>query len=182
MSQELRVLYPLDEFYSRAGLIVPRVTQIAGEDVPAPYRQLLVHERDMTPTLEAFHGERIHLRVIGRRRDGDFFSRLVVLTLSESMLPVEFGAIVIHLEHFPPAAREAILESRYPLGTILADHRIEHFSAPAAFIRVTSDPLIKGALDLAGHDPLYGRRNILAAPGEKLLAEVVEILPTMDEP
>src|SRR5688572_22213774 len=115
MDHELRLLYPLDAFYARAGLVVPRVTQVPGEQVPEPYRGLLVHDRDMTPTLETFHREKIHLRVIGRRQDGDEFARLVVLTTDESELPVEFGAIAIHLQRFPPAAREVILESRSPL-------------------------------------------------------------------
>src|SRR3954464_13303646 len=104
----LRLLYPLDDFYARAGLIVPRVTRVAGEEVPEPYRQLLVHEHDMTPTLERHHGERIHLRVIGRQLTEDALSRLVVLTTNDSERPVEFGAIVIHLPPFPPAARETI--------------------------------------------------------------------------
>ena len=104
----------------------------------------------------------------------------MVLTLNGSGRPVEFGAIAIHLEQFPEAAREAILENWSPLGTILADYRIEHFSNPQAFMRVPSDPLVKGALDLAGPHELYGRRNVLLAPGERVLAEVVEILPPVD--
>jgi chorismate-pyruvate lyase len=179
MSQELKLLYPLDEFYARAGLIVPRVSRVDGEDVPQPYRRLLVHDHDMTPTLEAYHEEKIHLRVIGRRQDGDAFSRLVVLTTNDTERSVEFGAIVIHLEHFPPAAREAVLECHTPLGTILADYRIAHSSRPDAFIRVTSDPLIKGAVNQTGLDPLYGRRNALSTPDGRVLADVVEILPTL---
>src|SRR5689334_20543234 len=79
-----RLLYPLDEFYARAGLIVPKVARIQGEEVPEPYRQLLVHDFDMTPTLERYHRERLHLRVIGRQLHGDSFARLVVLTTNET--------------------------------------------------------------------------------------------------
>ena len=179
MTRELKLLYPLDEFYARAGLIVPRVSQVRPEVVPEPYRRLLVHDHDMTPTQEAYAGERIHLRVIGRRQDGDFFSRLVVLTTDGTERPMEFGAIVIHLEYFPPAAREAVLANRTPLGTILADHQIRHESRPQAFLQVHSDPLIRGALNLAGLDDLYGRRNILVDSSERLLADVVEILPVL---
>lgn len=174
---ELKLLYPLDDFYARGGLIVPRVTEVEPDDVPEPYRALLVHDHDMTPTLERFHGERIHLKVIGRQLNGEALSRLVVLTLDQSLRPVEFGAIVIHLQHFPPEARQAILECRTPLGTILADYHVEHQSRPRGFIRVTSDPLIKGAMELTGSQPLYGRRNVLSGPGGAVLADVVEILP-----
>src|SRR5438552_105801 len=108
------LLFPLEDFYTRDGLMLPNVSPLPGEEVPEPYRQLLVHNGDMTPTLEAFHGERIHLRVISRQLDGDTLRREVVLTLDDSDRPVEFGAILIHLQHFPPAAREAILEGKIP--------------------------------------------------------------------
>jgi chorismate-pyruvate lyase len=171
------LLYPLDEFYRRAGLVIPPAALVEGADVPEPYRSLLVHDRDMTPTLEKFHAERIHLRTIGRRLDGDALSRLVVLTTSESGKPVEFGAIVIHLEQFPAEARPVILECRVPLGTILAEYSIEHYSRPTAFLRVSADPLINGSLATAGTEPLYGRRNVLKTPAGHALADVIEILP-----
>lgn len=171
------LLYPLDEFYRRAGLVVPRASLVTGAEVPEPYRMLLVHERDMTPTLEKYHADRIHLRTIGRRVDGEALSRLVVLTTNESKKPVEFGAIVIHLEQFPEEAREVILGCHVPLGTILADFAIEHYSRPTAFLRVSADPLIHGSLETAGVDSLYGRRNVLKTPDGRALADVIEILP-----
>src|SRR5262249_966101 len=112
--RETALLYPLDEFYAQAGLALPPVQQVDGTQVPEPYRQLLVHNNDMTPTLEAFHGERIHLRVLARRLEGDAYLRQVLLILNGGIMSVEFGAIVIHLQHFPPAAREAIVEGFRP--------------------------------------------------------------------
>jgi len=171
------LLYPLDEFYRRAGLVVPKASLVVGSEVPEPYRALLVHERDMTPTLEKYHAERIHLRTIGRRVDGEALSRLVVLTTNEGLKPVEFGAIVIHLDQFPTEAREVILGCHVPLGTILADFAIEHYSRPTAFLRVSADPLINGSLATAGTEELYGRRNVLKTPDGRALADVIEILP-----
>src|SRR5262249_29669377 len=133
------LLYPLDTFYARAGLALPPVRPVCAEEVSEPHRRLLAHSQDMTPTLEAYHGERIHLRVLARREDGDALWRQVVLALDDSGRPVEFGAIVIHLPHFPPAAREEILEGRRPLGSILQGHRMEHRSYPLRFFCVTSD-------------------------------------------
>jgi chorismate-pyruvate lyase len=171
------LLFPLDEFYLDAGRPLPPAVRIEGEEVPEPYRQLLVHDRDMTPTLEAFHGERIHLRLLQRRVDGAKLWRQVVLTLNDSKRPVEFGAIVIHCDHFPPAAREQILACHRPLGTILADHAIHHASAPHAFLRVEPDLLICEALATTGIYSLYGRRNVLTTPGGGVLADILEILP-----
>jgi chorismate-pyruvate lyase len=183
MSSTLTLLYPLDAFYARAGWALPAVRPVRGEEVPEPYRQLLVHERDMTPTLEAFHRERIHLRVLARRLDGQALWRQVVLTLDGSGRPVEFGAIVIHLRHFPPAAREEVLEGWRPLGSILRDHRIEHESRPLMFLRVTSDSMMNDALQLTESRPLYGRRNVIRNLSGNELADILEILPpTREEP
>ena len=177
MSVDLNLLYPLDEFYKRAGREVPSVEEIDGEDVPEPYNWLLVHENDMTPTLEAFHAERIHLRVLERHLEGDALSRQVVLTSNESGWPVEFGAVVIHLQHFPEAARHEILECWTPLGTIMAIYDIDCASSPQAFIRVQADDVIMEALGLEEACELFGRRNVIEDTDGNVLADIVEILP-----
>jgi chorismate-pyruvate lyase len=162
--------------YTQAGLPLPEVSEVAGDEVPEPYRRLLVHDEDMTPTLEAFHGERIHLRVMRLGLEEEAYWRQVVLTLDESGRPAEFGAIIIYLYRLPEAAREQILEGYTPLGTVLAQHRIEHQSRPQAFMRVTANEEMREALGLTGTAGLYGRRNRLEADGWAL-AEVLEILP-----
>jgi chorismate-pyruvate lyase len=171
------LVHPLDDFYARAGQPLPPLNEVDGEAVPEPYKTLLVHQKDMTPTLEKFYHQNIHLRLIGRRRSGDDYFREVVLLLDGNDQPVEFGAIKISLGLFPAAAREQILEERRPLGHILEAGRIPHISRPRAFIRVASDPLINDALKLTGAQVLYGRRNTLLDPQGRSLAEIVEILP-----
>jgi chorismate-pyruvate lyase len=171
------LLYPMDRFYERAGLPLPSVHPVDGQEVPEPYRELLVHSHDMTPTLEGFHGERIHLDVRARVIEGDALWRQVLLLLDESLRPVEFGAIVIYLQRFPSPAREEVLEGRRPLGTILHDHRIEHRSQPLTFIRVAPDSTMADALQFSEALALYGRRNVIWNGEGKQLADIVEILP-----
>jgi len=171
------LVHPLDEFYVRSRLALPPLQQIDGEEVPEPYKKLLVHQNDMTSTLENFHGAPVHLRVLGRESDGEEYSREVVLYLEGSEQPVEFGAIKIHLALFPAEARKQILEERWPLGHILKDHAIVYSSRPAAFLRIASDKLINSVLNLSGAQVLYGRRNTLWDSAQRPLAEIVEILP-----
>ena len=161
----------------RAPHALPPLTQIEGEAVPEPYKSLLVHRHDMTPTLEKFHQQTIHLQVLARERNGPEYFRNVVLLLDASGAPVEFGAIKINLSLFPPAARRHILEERLPLGQILHEHEIPHSSRPKAFLRIFSDDLINQALGLNGVQELYGRRNTLSDSVQRPLAEIVEILP-----
>jgi hypothetical protein len=177
MNGDLNLLFPLDQFYERDGLPRPAVSRVDGADVPQPYGRLLVGDHDMTPTLEAFYGEPIEIRAIERRQGPDSFGRIVVLLLERSGKPVEFGAIIIHLEHFPPEARTRILECHCPLGTILATYHVNHVSCPRAFIRITSDAMMEEALGLDGPHTLYGRRNVLLTPQNEVLADIIEVLP-----
>ena len=170
-------LHPLDEFYAQAGMVLPAIERIAGEQVPEPYRQLLVHERDMTPTLEQFYGSAIHLEVLRREQRGDYYYREVILLLDDTNRPVEFGAIKIALTLFPPAARRQILEERLPLGRILHDAQLAHTSKPKAYLQIESDEFIRSALKLECRTTLFGRRNTLSDGQQRALAEIVEILP-----
>jgi len=173
----LPIAYPLDDFYAQAGRDLPSIEPVSGDAVPEPYKSLLVHQDDMTPTLEKFHGEHIHLEVLSRQQRDDFYFREVVLLLDKSDQPVEFGAIKINLALFPSAARMEILAERRPLGTLLADYAIVHASRPKAYLRVHSDDFIDAALKLDKSQWLYGRRNTLLDPQQRVLAEIVEILP-----
>ena len=61
MTPDSNLLYPLNEFYEQSGLPLPPAVQVAAGDVPEPYRSLLIHTREMTPTLEAAYGRSIGL-------------------------------------------------------------------------------------------------------------------------
>lgn len=172
----LPIAYPLDDFYAQAGRTLPRIEAVDGKNVPEPYQTLLVHQNDMTPTLEKFYNSKIHLEVLRRQERGDYYFREVVLRTEEGK-PVEFGAIKISLALFPPAARAQILSERTPLGTLLAEYKVTHSSRPKAFLRIESDDFINTALKTTGKQWLYGRRNTLWDPEHRPLAEIVEILP-----
>ena len=173
----LPIAYPLDDFYAQQGLALPPIEAVPSDTVPEPYRALLVHQHDMTPTLEKFHGGKIHLTVLRSQQRGDFYFREVVLALDGSNRPVEFGAIKMNLPLFSSAARKFILEEREPLGHILRDCAVAHASRPKAYLRVTSDDFINRALNITGQHTLYGRRNTHFDTQQRALAEIVEILP-----
>jgi chorismate-pyruvate lyase len=168
---------PLAEFYAQAGMPLPHIEQIEGARMPEPYRTLLVHERDMTPTLEQHHGCRIHLRVLRSERQGNEYHREVVLRLDHSDKPVEFGANRVALDLYPTEARNLILREYVPLGTILARFNIVHTCHPSAYLRITADPLISRELQVTSGATLYGRRNTLRNPQGRDLSDIVEILP-----
>ena len=169
--------YPLSEFYSRAKLPLPRIETIPGEAVPEPFRALLVHDHDMTPTLEGHHKSRIHLEILSSDRRGGYYFREVNLRLDHDEAPVEFGANKIHLGMFPEEAQELILLEQVPLGRILKDCGVRHQTAAKHFLRVEPDELIARALELEQPIPLYGRKAVISDLQGHPLSEIVEILP-----
>ncbi len=176
------VTRPLDYFYQRSGLELPYFRELREAEVPEPFHRLLVHVNDMTPTLEAFYGDDIELRVLTRQRRGGEYWREVVLVLRKSGRPVEFGANRVLLDRFPEAARKAILEEKTPLGHIMRDFQVRHVCRPRAFLTMDADKLVGGTLGLNGQTKLYGRNNRLYGLDGAWLSEVVEILrpPAME--
>ena len=150
---------------------------MTGEDVPEPYKSLLVHDNDMTPTLEKFHGAPIHLDILKREQRGDYYFREVVLRLDDSEKPVEFGANRISIVLYPPKARQLILEERWPLGHILAECEIQHKTRAKAFFRVIADELISRVLQLPQGTILFGRKATIVDAQQRPISEIVEILP-----
>ncbi|MAE63741.1 MAG: hypothetical protein CMJ18_05670 [Phycisphaeraceae bacterium] len=168
---------PLGDFYAAAGLAPPPLQLMPPESVPTPYDALLVHDRDMTSTLEAHHGQLSSLRGLARREGPGRLDREVVLVGDRDGVALEFGAIRIHLDRFEPQARRLIDECRRPLGAILAEFKIAYDSRPVAFFRVPPDRIIRDALDCGDAEWLYGRHNRLTGRAGGVLADVVEILP-----
>lgn len=174
------LMFPLDEFYVERGDSMPAVEPVDAALVPPPYRDLLVHDRDMTTTLEDRFGGPISLRLLEVRRDGSWLRRQVVLLRDADERPVEYGAIRIDLSAFAPGAVRSIIECRRPLGAILHEHKVEHQCRPSAFFRFRSDPTTRSVFALRRDTTLYGRHTLLYDGGERTLAEVVEILPPIE--
>lgn len=166
----------LERFYSKLGLTLPLINDLVGAEMPQPYRDLLVHSSDMTPTLEAFYRQPMRLSVLTREQHDVSYLREVVLKSADDARPVEYGVIRISLNHLPPPASLRVLEEQRPLGNILQSEGIPHLSWPQSFFSVHSDSHLSHVLYLAQPAVLYGRRNVLLDGSRRLLAEVIEIL------
>ena len=170
-------VHPLDDLYRWHGRPLLEYQVVVPESLPEPDRSLLVHERDMTRTLEQFHGGTLHLRVVSRRREDDSYWRESVLELDGSNRPVEFGAIRIDLSRFAEPWRSQILEEHRPLGGILNASGLRYTSRPTAYLRFNPDPFITCALHLSESVVASGRQNALRDLQGNILAEIIEIIP-----
>lgn len=171
------VEYPLKEVYSRFNREMPTLGLKKGEDIPEPYKSLLVHNRDMTPTLCSFHDSEIYVTAINSFREGDFYYREVLLSTSNDQRPILYGAIKINLSLLPAKASEKVLGESEPFGGILAECKVPHSSKPSAYFEVKAGDFIAGQLNVPAGSLLFGRRNTLYSKNMEPLAEIVEILP-----
>lgn len=181
LAEALSWLLPFHFFYEKAGENLPDFQFINGEEVPYPYRSLLVHTNDMTPTLAAFHHSRLYLEVHDHECSESFVMRLVTLHAAASDAAVEYGAIAIQLSGLPLAAAAAVVEGKKPLGAILGEYQVAHRGSPVAYFSVPADARIAKALGQAVGERLYGRCNQLVDADGIVFADIVEILPRSNE-
>jgi hypothetical protein len=173
---QLELLHPLTLFRKRDGRPLPVFEEIDGASMPEPYRSLLVHNGDMTSRLEQFHRSPMKLRILHIERAGNEYRREVLLCVQDSGLPVEYGAIEIHLEAFPEELREQIVEGRLPLGGLLNRAGFVYSSSPRAFLRLLPDLSLTRLFSLESASALYGRCNVLLDQSGAELAHIVEVL------
>jgi hypothetical protein len=173
-----KLLALLEGFYrGMPGQTPSEAEMLRAEEIPEPYRRLLVHRRDMTSTLSDYHGEELRLRVIERTLTDDWLARHVVLEGGQSRRPVEYGASRTNLGILDEPVRHQILQGRVPLGGVLNQHGIEYGSCPGAFFRVPSNDLIERLFELRQTEGLFGRCNCLTDAAGQTISEVIEILP-----
>lgn len=181
LAEALHRLMPIHYFYEKSGLEMPDFTFLTGAEVPYPYRSMLVHENDMTPTLAAFHHSKLYLEVHQHEATDDYLIRLVTLHAETDDAPVEFGAIGIQLQNLPTEIRRLIVEGRLPLGGLLKEYQFAHSGKPLAFFSVPADRLIADSLGQRLGEIVYGRCNQLFDSEGMVIADIVEILPRHSE-
>ena len=181
LAEALHRLLPFHFFYEKAGVDLPDFRFIPGEEVPYPYRSLLVHSNDMTPTLAAFHHSKLYLEVHEHESSDAFVMRLVTLHAAASDAPVEYGAIAIQLSALPEEMQAQVRAGRKPLGALLGEYAVEHYGRPAAYFSVPADERIARSLHQRPGEILYGRCNQLLDRDGIVFADIVEILPRSNE-
>jgi chorismate-pyruvate lyase len=170
-------LWPLNLFCAHYGREVPEITPLFGQHIPEPYKELLVHDRNMTPTLEAYHHGTIYIEPVNVFSDDEETTREVILRRGGDGKPLEYGAARVFRGTLTPEALFLIDDGRLPLGTILRVCDCEHTVRPSGFFKIRSTAFFADAFDAREIPYFYGRRNTLVAPNGSPIAEVCEILP-----
>ena len=167
------LLAPLCRFFAADAPVM----FVAAESLPEGERRLLAHDGDMTSRLAAHHGSPITLEAHEMTVEGRFLHRVSILRRRDTGAAVEFGAIRIALDGFADGPRGQIERAELPLGAVLVENRIPFTSHPGGFFSIGATAYLTEYLG-AGQ-VFYGRCNQLRHAGGGLIADVVEILPTV---
>jgi chorismate-pyruvate lyase len=154
---------------------LPECELVPADEVPQPYHDLLVHEHHMTVTVEAHHGDRVDVRILARRQDGDSYARKILLALQGSGRVVQFGIMRIHLQYCRPEVRDEILAGQTPLGRILIEHDVLRRIEPTAYLRVIPGRAMMEWFGLDRPRPTYGRLALIHCDGQPAV-ELLEIV------
>ncbi len=109
----------MNAFYTSNGRRIPEITPLTPRAIPQPYHKLLVHDRNMTSTLEAFHAGPVYIDPLNMVQDEEETSREVILRRQSDDRAVEYGASWVFHRHLPAEASKLIREAKVPLGTVL---------------------------------------------------------------
>jgi hypothetical protein len=170
----------LEDFLGGAcGVQAGRFRRLPAAALPEPARQLLVHDRDMTSVLAAFHGSALRVDLLQQREHEGVYLREVYLRTEDANRVVEYGVIAIALDQFTLSQQAAIRAGITPLGGLLHRFQIPFESAPIGFVAVPVEALAEGRrVDFHG-PACFGRFNRLEKPGGEPLAWILEILPPL---
>jgi chorismate-pyruvate lyase len=169
------ILFPLDLLYAQAGVPSPSAKLTEPDRIPSPYDSLLVHEAEMTRTLERHFGGQLAVRALSASVKGHWYMRRVLLAQEYSGRPVAMGAVRIRLDRFAPRIRARILSQQTPLGRILREGRVAFRSRPTRFLEITPNAEMMGVFWMREPQILYGRQTKMTLEGVSI-GDVVEVL------
>jgi hypothetical protein len=148
---------------------------VSGDQVPEPYRKLLVHEHHMTVTVEAHHGSLVDVRILDRRQDQSNYARKILLALHSTGKIVQFGLVRICLDVCGPEVRAAVVAGHTPLGRILINHNVLRRIEPTAFLRIVPGPAMMEWFGLSEPISTFGRLAYIHCDGQPAI-ELLEIV------
>jgi chorismate-pyruvate lyase len=153
---------------------LPRFEILSADEMPEPFRRLLVHEHHMTVTVEEYHGDLVDVRILATRHEGNIYARKIVLPLQKSGKIVLFGIVRIRLDDCTPA-RDRIVEGKTPLGRILIEENILRRIEPTDYLRIEPGPQQLKWFGLTEPVPMYGRLAVIFCENHPAI-ELLEVV------
>jgi chorismate-pyruvate lyase len=150
-------LKKLTELFPTGEALIAKAEHVAKALVPEPYQGLLVHTSHMTVTMEQYHHTSVDVRVLARAREGNIYSRKIVLVKSGTDDVVQFGIVRFDFQYVTELVRDEILAGEIPLGRVLINHNVLRHIDLGAVLRITAGPELARILRMEAGGITYGR-------------------------
>ena len=143
--------------FAASQIAATTVHEVDPDEIPPPFRNLLVHHNHMTSTLCGYYNRPVELRVLHEQIEGDLYHRQIVLTPTGTDTIVECGLVRIDLSFTPEPVREAILRRDMPLGDILIEHDVLRRIEPRWYLRLDAQAPLLASFGCETEFDTYGR-------------------------
>lgn len=153
----------------------PTADELAPEEIPEPYRTLLVHNHHMTVTVEDFYRDRVDVAILESQLLGHEYRRKILLALTGNSRVVQFGLVCIDLSLLSSVVREQIIAGKTPLGRILIENDVLREVRPISYWKVQPNDALRDWFQMTHDEDLYGRIGLITTDGQPAI-EVLEIL------
>ena len=161
-------LFPLSGFLAS-------FESVPADQVPKPYHGLLVHHHHMTVTIEAYHGDKVDVKVLEQIRADTNYARKILLVTQKTKRVVQFGIVRVHLQFCTPPVRKEILGGQTPLGRILIENNVLRRIEATEFLCVVPGSAMMEWFGLTEPRSTYGRKAVIHCDGNPAI-ELLEIV------
>lgn len=151
--------------------------EVACAELPAPFGELLDHNRHMTVTVEAFHHSPVDVEVLQSQSTENHYSRKILLRRQSDHAVVQFGIVRINRTSLPGQIMDRIQRQDTPLGRILIENQMMRNVKRLSLWRITPGPALLQAFEAGPFEICFGRTAFLyldALPVVELL-EIVKV-------
>ena len=161
-------------FFDEAGQ-VGEFQDVAANEIPSPFRELLAHDRHMTVTVERHHQSPVDVHVVSTRSTDESYSRNSLLVRQSDGKIVQFGIVRLNFDFFSDAVRREVERQQVPLGRVLIQHDVMRQVRLLNLYRVVAGPILARAMGIEPGSECYGRTAMIFCNGAAAI-ELLEIV------
>ncbi|GAA5508679.1 hypothetical protein [Novipirellula caenicola] len=143
--------------------------------VPPPFDQLLDHNKHMTVTVEAFHGQKVDVVVHRTKRVDNWYSREITLVTQNDKKIVQYGIVRLNVDQLSEPVWSRIESETTPLGRVLIEHNVLRQVQLCGLWRVEAGPSLASIMQVEKGDTLFGRTALIYCDGDPAI-ELLEIV------
>ncbi|MEK6247376.1 MAG: hypothetical protein N2C12_04305 [Planctomycetales bacterium] len=154
------------------------LSSVPPDQVPEPYRRLLVHQEHMTVAMEACHESLVDVEVLDTNITATHYARKILLRKQTDSSVVQFGIMRVDLTLLSEDVRAEIEKQQRPLGRILVRNNVLRTVHLSQLWKVTPGTDLQKLFNIEANE-IFGRTAAIDLE-EKPAVEVLEIVAPLN--